>query len=129
MRVDWIPVAEGLPDGSDDVLVTVQRPDEGDDLFVLVGWWNPIFKDWAVYDEGWEKLLYNVIAWAPLPEPYERRQRVGHCRGTGGVDRSSKKHTKRTIQRNCSGRSHSKHRARCIFRGTAARRGYLQTIA
>lgn len=71
MRVDWMPVTEGLPDGSDDVLVTVQRPDEGDDLFVLVGWWNPIFKDWAVYDEGWEKLLYNIIAWAPLPEPYE----------------------------------------------------------
>ena len=53
-------------------MVTVQRPDEGDDLFVLVGWWNPIFKDWAVYDEGWEKLLYNIIAWAPLPEPYKR---------------------------------------------------------
>ena len=34
MRVDWMPVTEGLPDGSDDVLVTVQRPDEGDDLFV-----------------------------------------------------------------------------------------------
>lgn len=29
MRVDWIPVTEGLPDGGDDVLVTVQRPDEG----------------------------------------------------------------------------------------------------
>lgn len=52
MRVDWIPVAEGLPDGSDDVLVTVQRPDEGDDLFVLVGWWNPIFKDWGGVRRG-----------------------------------------------------------------------------
>lgn len=29
MRADWIPVAEELPDGGDDVLVTVQRPDEG----------------------------------------------------------------------------------------------------
>lgn len=36
---------------------------------------------------------------------------------------------KKTIRRNCSGRNHSKHWARCIFRGTAMRRGYLQTIA
>lgn len=71
MKVDWIPVAERVPDETEDVLITVQTPDEGNDLLTLVGWWNPIFKDWVVYDEGWEKLLYNVIAWAPLPEPYE----------------------------------------------------------
>lgn len=71
MRVDWMPVMEKLPDGGKDVLVTVQRPDEGDDLFVLVGWWNPIFKDWAVYDEPGSKMEHNVIAWAPLPAPHE----------------------------------------------------------
>ena len=54
MRVDWMPVTEGLPDGSDDVLVTVQRPDEGDDLFVLVGW--------VVHTEDYEKVEYNVVA-------------------------------------------------------------------
>lgn len=64
-------MAERLPDEIGDVLITVQILDEGDDLLVLVGWWNPIFKDWVVYDEGWEKLLYNVIAWAPLPGSYE----------------------------------------------------------
>lgn len=70
MRVDWIPVTEGLPDGCDDVLITVQIPDEGDDMFVLVGWWNAIFKSWAVYDEPGSKMEHNVIAWASLPEPY-----------------------------------------------------------
>lgn len=75
MRVDWIPVTERLPDGCDDVLITVQIPDEGDDLFVLVGWWNATLKSWAVYDEPGSKIEYNVIAWAPLPEPYKGEKR------------------------------------------------------
>lgn len=36
---------------------------------------------------------------------------------------------KKTIRRNCGGRSHSEHWARRIFRGAATRRGYLQTVA
>ena len=74
--VDWIPVTEGLPDVGADVLVTVQIPDEGNNLVTLVGWWNPIFKYWVVYDEGWEKLLYKVIAWAPLPESYREGEHL-----------------------------------------------------
>lgn len=87
MRVDWIPVTEGLPDGCDDVLITVQIPDEGDDLFVLVGWWNPIFKYWVVYDEGWSELPYRVITWAPLPEPYKGNVReIQDEQANRGVD-------------------------------------------
>ena len=71
MKVDWIPVTERTPDDSDEVLLTVQTPEDGDDLIVLVGWWNTISGEWAVYDEDWPNAYYKVIAWATLPEPNE----------------------------------------------------------
>lgn len=63
MKVDWMPVTEGLQDGSDDVLVTVQRQ------------WNPIFEGWVVHTEDYEKVEYNVVARAPPPEPYKGEEK------------------------------------------------------
>lgn len=72
MKVDWIPVTEKLPGDSEDVLLTVWFPADGDDPIVLVGWMNTISGEWTVYDEEWPSAKYNVIAWAPLPEPCKR---------------------------------------------------------
>lgn len=71
MKVNWIPVTERLPGDSEDVLLTVKFPDDGDDPIVLVGWMNTISGDWTVYDEYYPGEKHDVIAWAPLPEPYQ----------------------------------------------------------
>ena len=67
----WIPCSERLPDERQDVYVTVFWDDYGDTITAYgmktqFGWllWNTVK---AEPIKG-----YTVIAWMPLPEPYER---------------------------------------------------------
>ena len=67
----WIPVSERLPDKRGDYLVTLCGNGEP---WVEIALWNETFGG------RWQMVLYNdvdysdisnVIAWMPLPEPYQ----------------------------------------------------------
>ena len=60
----WIPCSEKLPEEDGDYLVT----------FSLMGVNFPI--EVCAYEDGkWDKYLYDgVLAWMPLPKPYEGRK-------------------------------------------------------
>lgn len=59
----WIPVAGGLPNIREDVLV-VSYYDE-----VMAGWLND---DETWFAEGYGRLNMNdIVAWMPLPKPYK----------------------------------------------------------
>ena len=69
----WIPVSERLPDKRGDYLVTLCGNGEP---WVEIALWNETFGG------RWQMVLYNdvdysdisnVIAWMPLPEPYQKR--------------------------------------------------------
>lgn len=65
---EWIPVSEKLPWTDTDVLVTV-LDDSGDTpwSYTAKGWLTPDGQYWVVGGE----ICYGVIAWMPLPEPYQ----------------------------------------------------------
>lgn len=68
MKNKWIPVEERLPKKGQEVLVSLSNGDVTTDFFDLyknIGYYFVSFLD----DE------ISVLAWMPLPEPYE--QEVG----------------------------------------------------
>lgn len=71
--VKWIDTREALPEYFQTVLVTV-------DGFVCTGELNHYMvdgtKDWTISDDFCVR-FERVTAWAPLPEPYERKD--GHA--------------------------------------------------
>ena len=56
---EWTPVSEGLPKEDNDYLVTYMSYGE---RLVSKSWFNT--RNGFIYD--------NVIAWRPLPEPYQK---------------------------------------------------------
>lgn len=62
----WIPITEETPPDETDVIVTIQD-DTGDRPFryTATAWY---FKGTWV---GNNEIIHNVIAWMPLPKPYE----------------------------------------------------------
>ena len=61
----WIPVTERLPEDSETVLITHKGG-------VSFGWYNGIY--WERGASTKHRPLQTVIAWMPLPEPWEGDQ-------------------------------------------------------
>jgi hypothetical protein len=62
----WIPCSERLPDKTDDYLCSYNGC-----AVVDICEYDPDRKEWGFfYDGGW-KVVSNVIAWMPLPEPWK----------------------------------------------------------
>ncbi len=59
----WIPAAERLPIQREDVIITVEK------LGVTIAWYSDVTKTWE--NANTDKIIPNVIAWMPLPEPYK----------------------------------------------------------
>lgn len=64
----WIPVGERLPDTNESVLITIDVEGE---LYIATAEHHAGI--WCIADEFYSYTLcdYEVIAWQPLPEPYE----------------------------------------------------------
>ena len=57
----WIPVAERLPEGGEEVQVTVRRG------YVDIGYYDESREEWWASDDSG---IMDVIAWKPMSEPY-----------------------------------------------------------
>lgn len=58
----WIPVEERLPEGGEEVQVTVSRG------YVDIGYYDESREEWWASDDAG---LMDVIAWKPMPESYQ----------------------------------------------------------
>ena len=68
----WIPVSEALPKEKAEYNVSI-KGDYGLPPYVDACYWNDndnVFEDWNGYYEDYIPVS-NVIAWRPLPEPYQ----------------------------------------------------------
>ena len=78
----WIPCGEQLPEDEKDVLVTrhfmsdkqLKENAITEALYVEVA--SRMYDEWTSYSDEYKikRHLHKVIAWMPLPEPYEERR-------------------------------------------------------
>lgn len=85
-KVKWTPVAEKYPDNSRQVLVTYRYDDEYE---IEIGeYWNLTQDAKKKYPEeyGFGLRHKNAIAWAELPEPYKKDERIVKNNASGGSE-------------------------------------------
>lgn len=71
----WIPVTERLPKDSGEYLVTVTDVEDKSYLHTDISWFaHPT--DYDIEHGEWRELMEDeeIIAWQPLPEPYEESE-------------------------------------------------------
>ena len=65
----WIPVSEKLPEDFETYLVT--NVDSFGQRHTYKGWYGVEHKIWHM--EGNSERKLNVVAWQPLPQPYQQK--------------------------------------------------------
>lgn len=60
----WIPVSERLPEDSGNYLIAIADSNYTNGQYFKISWFYPS-------DKGWSYRNAAVIAWMPLPEPFE----------------------------------------------------------
>lgn len=79
-RPMWIPVSERLPKRTGEYFVTVIDDSGEDNYYKAVGVaWFAHKKDYGIKESEWRELGIDetVIAWMPLPTPYEPQESEG----------------------------------------------------
>lgn len=72
----WIPCDEKLPEEDGQYLITAKYKhvsDSHEDVYAEHGEWHE--GRWEMFCFGHCREVENIIAWMPLPEPYEERER------------------------------------------------------
>ena len=64
-----IPVEERLPEARKDVLVCVKTG------WILVAWYGSGGKRWHISPSDVGTLHENIVAWMPLPAPYQKEEK------------------------------------------------------
>lgn len=77
----WIPVSERLPEFTADYKVTVGINYDGGGMFpeVRIALYNKVYKCWVVHESD-RAIVGDVIAWMPLPDPYEEDEEDDGCK-------------------------------------------------
>ena len=81
-KTGWIPVSERLPEDTQSVLLTIRRMSKlyNHEPFITVGHisWNQTTW-WCAHDGDCVLNEIEVIAWMPLPKPYEPQESDHKC--------------------------------------------------
>lgn len=72
----WVPCSERLPKPKEDVLISARYEDSCGDICEVVfsGHLNFDGSYWLATYEEWDYTLEEVLAWQPLPKPYEAEE-------------------------------------------------------